>query len=151
MAYVGITADRPSRQHLKGELRGPKGEPISYAWVRNDETPSGASTMKLVFYGKVIRDSGVDGPYHLRNLLLMTFEDNNDCIENPAVDVDFTSPPLTHTAFTDVSINASNEALLEKQKILAEEVAQARAGQYDPNAPIPPGEPVASKDVPPPQ
>ncbi|HEX8952144.1 MAG TPA: hypothetical protein VF945_09890 [Polyangia bacterium] len=151
VAYVGITAERPSRQHLKGELWGPKGEPISYAWVRNDETPSGTSTMKLVFYGKVIRDSGVDGPYHLRNLLLTTFEDNNDRIVNPAVDVDLASEPWPHTMFTDVSINATNETLLEKQQILAQELAQARAGQYDPNQPIPPHEPVASKDVPPPQ
>jgi hypothetical protein len=151
VAYVGITAERPSRQHLKGELWGPHGEPISYAWVRNDETPSGVSTMKLVFYGKVIRDSGIDGPYHLRNLLLTTFEDNNDRLENPAVDVDLASDAWSHSSFTDVSINADNETLLEKQKILAEEVAQAKAGQYDPNHPIPPREPVASKDVPPPQ
>ena len=151
VAYVGITADRPSRQHLKGELWGPRGEPISYAWVRNDETPSGQSTMKLVFYGKVIRDSGVDGPYHLRNLLLTTFEDNNDRLENPAVDIDLASEPWPHTMFTDVSINATNETLLEKQKILAEELSQAKQGLYDPNNPIPPREPIASKDVPPPQ
>lgn len=151
VAYVGITADRPSRQHLKGELWGPKGEPLSYAWVRNDETPAGTSTMKLVFYGKVIRDSGVDGPYHLRNLLLMTFEDNNDRLENPAVDIDLASEAWPHTLFTDASINADNETLREKERILAEELAQAKAGQYDPNQPIPPREPIASKDVPPPR
>ena len=82
---------------------------------------------------------------------MTTFEDNNDRLENPAVDVDLASEAWSHSSFTDVSINADNETLLEKQKILAEEVAQAKAGQYDPNHPIPPREPVASKDVPPPQ
>jgi hypothetical protein len=151
VAYVGIEATAPSRQHLKGELWGPKGEPISYAWVRNDATPVGASTLKLVFYGKVLRDSGVDGPYELRNLLLTTFEDNNDRLETPAVDPAVRTPPWAHTQFTDRAINADNAVLTEKKRILTEELEQAKNGLYDPNDPLPARPTTASKDAPPPE
>jgi hypothetical protein len=151
VAYVGVQGTVPSRQHLKGELWGPHGEPISYAWVRNDATPVGPSTMKLTFYGKVIRDSGIDGPYEVKNLLLTTFDDNNDRIENVAVSPGLTSPAWSHTQFTDVPINGNNEVLNEKKKILGEELEQARAGLYDPNDPLPARPTAANKDAPSPQ
>jgi hypothetical protein len=151
VAYVGIDASAPSRQHLKGELWGPHGEAISYAWVRNDATPVGPSTMKLTFYGKVIHDSGVDGPYEIKNLLLTTFEDNNDRLENPAVSPGLLTPPWSHGQFTDVPINGDNAMLKEKQQILSEELAQAKAGLYDPNDPLPPRPTTVDKHAPPPQ
>lgn len=151
VAYVGIDASHAGIQHLKGELWGPKGEAISYAWVRNDSTPLGPSTMKLTFYGKVIRDSGVDGPYEVKNLLLTSFDENYDRIEDPAVSPGITSPPWSHNQFTDVPINGDNAILNEKKKILGEELDQARAGLYDPNDPIPARPTTVAKDSPPPQ
>lgn len=149
--YVGVTGSAPSRQHLKGELWGGKGEAISYAWVRDDHVHVGLNTMKLVFYGKVIRDSGIDGPYEIRNLLLTTFDDNNDRIENPAVDPQLRTDAYGHTAFTDKSINGDNAMLKEKQQILAEELENAKKGLYDPYDPIPARPSRVSKDSPLPQ
>jgi hypothetical protein len=119
--------------------------------VRDDNVHVGLNTMKLVFYGKAIRDSGINGPYRIKNLLLTTFEDNNDRLENPAVDPGLTTDAYAHTVFTDTPINGNNETLLDKKKILTEELDQARAGLYDPNDPIPPRSTNARKDVPPPQ
>jgi len=136
--YVGVNVTAPSSQGLRGELWGPHGEPIAYSGAHGDHLPVGSSTMKLTFYGKVIRDSGVDGPYHIKNLVLMTTDENSDRFENDPVDPDLSTPPWTHDVFTDRSINGDNPVLLEKKQILTEERDQAKAGLYDPNDPIPP-------------
>ncbi len=148
---VGISATEAGIQHLKGELWGPHDEPISYAWVRNDTTPVGPSTLKLVFYGKVIRDSGVDGPYRIRNLVLTSFDASFDRIENLPVDPGPTTEAYRHDVFTDVPINGNNQVLAEKKQILQEELSQSEQGLYDPNDPIPARPSKADKNAPPPQ
>lgn len=150
--YVGINATASSGTGLKGELWGPEDQPIAYAQERNDHPPLGPSSIKLVFYGKAIRDSGVDGPYRIKNLVLYTNDDNFDHFEADAVDPNLVTDALSHTQFTDVPINGGNEALLEKQKILNEELKQAQAGLYDPNDPVPPRPTTVDKHKsPPPQ
>jgi hypothetical protein len=133
--YAGITATDPSVTLLNAELWGPGDEPISYGWVRNEQTPVGPTTMRIVFYGKVIRDSGVDGPYRIKNLVLSTFDSHMDRIDNPAVDPDLVTGPLKHTDFTDVPINGSNDMLNEKRATLEGELWKAENNRFDPNQP----------------
>lgn len=148
--YVTVQATAPSRQHLRGELWSTRGAPVAYAWVRNDETKVGASEMKLVFYGKTIRDSGQDGPYRIENLLLTTFDDNDDRLENPALDPDLETPAYARTMFTDTPVNADNTVLNEKKKVLEGELAKAESDGYDPKHYEAPPSPRASKAEPPP-
>jgi hypothetical protein len=133
--YVTITSTASNRQHLIAELWGPRDEKIAYAWVRTETGPApvGRSEMKLVFYGKTIRDSGVDGPYQVRNMVLTTvMPDTNDRIANPVVDPGPVTPALLHTQFTDVPINGDNAMLADKQRILEQELQKAEANGYDP-------------------
>jgi hypothetical protein len=148
---VTINATAESRQHLKGELWSAHDDPIAYAWVRNDDTPVGNSEMKLVFYGKLMRDMGIDGPYRVKNLLLTTSDQNWDRLENPAVDPNLLTPPFKHTDFTDVPINGNDPTLTEKRDILEGELAKAQANGYDPNNMEPPPVTKADKNAPPPQ
>jgi hypothetical protein len=137
--YVGIDATAPGRQHLKGELWSAKDDPIAYSWTRNAETPVGSSTMKLVFYGKTIRDSGIDGPYAIKNLILTTYDENADPYANPPVDPGLTTPAFKASSFTDVPINGNNDTLLRKQKTLEGELQKAERDGYDPSRPeLPP-------------
>jgi hypothetical protein len=150
--YVTINATAASLQHLKGELWTTKGDPVAYAWVRNDHTPVGASEMKLVFYGKTIRDSGVDGPYRIKNFVLTTYDAEFTGYANDPVDPSLVTPAYPRTSFTDVPINGDNAALNEKKGVLEGELKKAHGNGYDPNHPDPPGPPSKlPKDSPPPQ
>ena len=149
--YATVKATAPGRFHLKGELWSMRDDPIAYAWVRADATPVGDSTMKLVFYGKTIRDSGFDGPYRVKNLLLTQFEDDNERIVNDPVDPNLVTDAYKRTAFTDVPINGDNPTLNEKKGILEGELNKANHNGFDPNK-RDPGPPTKTpKDSPPPQ
>jgi hypothetical protein len=91
--------------------------------------------MRVVFYGKVIRDSGVDGPYRIKNLVLSTFDSRMDRIDNPPVDPELVTPPWKHATFTDVPINGSNDMLNDKRATLEQELWKAQNNRFDPNQP----------------
>ena len=149
--YATISASAAGRFHLKGELWSMRDDPIAYAWVRADATPVGESTLKLVFYGKTIRDSGFDGPYRVKNLLLTQFEDDNERIVNDPVDPNLVTDAYKRTSFTDVPINGDNPTLNEKKGILEGELKKAQGNGFDPNHPDPPPATKTPKDSPPPK
>jgi hypothetical protein len=149
--YATMNATAPGRFHLKGELWSMRDDPIAYAWVRADATPIGESTMKLVFYGKTIKDGGFDGPFRVKNLVLTQFEDDNERIVNDPVDPNLVTDAYKRTSFTDAPINGDNAALNEKKGILEGELKKAQGNGFDPNHRDPGPPTKASKDVAPPQ
>jgi hypothetical protein len=66
---VAVHIDKPGMYQLRGELFGPAFQPIaeSRATLTLD---SGEQRMELHFFGKVLYDKKVDGPYRLRYLYL---------------------------------------------------------------------------------
>jgi hypothetical protein len=71
VVYVGVRA-REARElwQVRAELHGPRGEEIGFAWG-NQPVPAGESEMRLAFWGKVIHDRGVDGPYRLVHVTMV--------------------------------------------------------------------------------
>jgi hypothetical protein len=67
--YAGVSAKDKAAAQVRAELHGPKGEDIGFAWA-NQDVPRGESEMRLVFYGKVIADSNINGPYRLEHVVL---------------------------------------------------------------------------------
>ena len=62
--------DQPGNYWMYAELwGGPAGSrPIAFARDRFEHLPAGARTLSISFGGAVLHDSGIDGPYLVRNL-----------------------------------------------------------------------------------
>jgi hypothetical protein len=67
---VPADLDRPGTYWMYAELWGGVDgtRPIAFARERFERLPSGARTLSISFGGAIIRDTGVDGPYVVRNL-----------------------------------------------------------------------------------
>jgi len=69
-AEVGVTA--PGRFHLEATLYDASGAQ-ALGWAQTAlELPEGSHWMTLSFYGLILRERGVDGPYLLRHVALST-------------------------------------------------------------------------------
>lgn len=82
-----IEVTRPGRFHLEGTLYDPSGaRGLAEAHTAAD-LPAGRHWLRLVFYGRILHQSGVDGPYLLRFLALSTTTGmpnaKNRLVENP--------------------------------------------------------------------
>jgi hypothetical protein len=67
--HCAVRANEATEIQVRGELHGPGGEDIAFAWV-NATIPEGTTEIALRFWGKAIHDRGIDGPYELRNVVL---------------------------------------------------------------------------------
>jgi hypothetical protein len=67
--HCAVRANEATEIQVRGELHGPGGEDIAFAWA-NAAIPEGTTEVELRFWGKAIHDRGVDGPYELRNVVL---------------------------------------------------------------------------------
>src|SRR5262249_54749421 len=110
-------------------------------WHVEDLAP-GRHLIKLTFYGKVMRDLRANGPFLVRNLVLQTLTPppDGDELANAAVDPVLETRPYRWNQFTDTAINAGNELLQEKQRLLVDEIATAKQNGFDPRDPPPPAE-----------
>lgn len=70
---VQLRVERPGTYFVSAELwGGPTGAlPIAFARERLERLTPGIRHVTLMFGGKIIRDSGIDGPYVVRNVQLM--------------------------------------------------------------------------------
>jgi hypothetical protein len=70
--------------------------PIAFARQRLERAAEGAQRIKLLFGGKVIRDSGVDGPYVVRNVQLLSVDSIPPNQSEPVAELDPT--PAWHAS-----------------------------------------------------
>ncbi len=71
---------------LMAQVFGPNLEPI--AWVRQlEQLPAGRRHMTLEVFGKVLHDTGIDGPYRVRQVLL-TRDYENSSRYDPGVTIE---------------------------------------------------------------
>ena len=70
---VAVDVTLPGRYFVSAELWGPDG-PIAFARQQLGEVKPGRLDVSLLFGGAVIRSSGQDGPYRVRNLELITVD-----------------------------------------------------------------------------
>lgn len=132
--YVDLDVFQPSFEHLRAELWA--GEtPIAEAW-HAETVGAGRTTYRMVFYGKVIRDLGTDGPYTIRHLVLTT-DSSAGRFAAPAVDPVITTASFRVDEFTDAARNADNALLQEQLRLAREQLAEAERGDLDPENPPP--------------
>lgn len=133
--YVDLNVLRPGFEHLRAELWA--GEtPIAEAWHAETVGP-GSTTYRVAFYGKVIRDMGIDGPYTVRHLVLTT-DSNAGRFAAPAVDPVITTAPYRADEFTDAPKNGDSALLQEQLRLARAQLGQAERGEIDPDNPSPP-------------
>ncbi len=95
---VPVHVERAGAYFGYAELWGGASDvPVAFARERV-EWPAGDHTLTLLFGGAVIRESGVDGPYHVRNLRFMRVDSIPPHEERPVDDV-LTTPAWPATAF----------------------------------------------------
>jgi hypothetical protein len=70
---VTLVVDRPGTYFATAELwGGPEaGSPIAFARERLEKLTPGVHHVTLLFGGQIVRDSGIDGPYAVRNVRLL--------------------------------------------------------------------------------
>jgi hypothetical protein len=73
---VGVTVDAPGRFKVIGSLYGPDGERAIAFAQQAVPLERGERSVPLEFFGKILHDAGVDGPYVLRYVML--FEEHPD-------------------------------------------------------------------------
>lgn len=73
---VTVEVQRAGNYFASAELWGGAAadQPIAFARQRLERVGEGAQRISLLFGGKVIRDSGVDGPYVVRNVQLLSVD-----------------------------------------------------------------------------
>ncbi|MGZ3419120.1 MAG: hypothetical protein ACXWUG_25700 [Polyangiales bacterium] len=67
---AGVHVDVPGDYRLIASLYGPDGETAIAFGKAVGTLPVGDTSMTLSFFGKILRDKGIDGPYVLRYLML---------------------------------------------------------------------------------
>lgn len=99
-AEVEVTA--PGRFHLEGTLYDASGTE-ALAWAQTAaELPEGRHWMTLPFYGLILHERGIDGPYLVRNLALSTASAMPNAKNRVARDVHVTAA-YRATQFTDAA------------------------------------------------
>jgi len=103
---VGVTAEQAGNYRVIGSLYAGDGQrSIAFATARAT-LGTGDGDIPLAFFGKVLRDSGIDGPYELRYLML--FEQVSEGTEIPGDTVDnaYTTAAYSASSFSADSYQA---------------------------------------------
>ncbi len=98
---VGVTADQAGTYRLIGSLYSGDGQRAIAFANATSKLPAGDGTIPLSIFGKVLHDTGVDGPYELRYVML--FEQVKPGEEIPGDTVD---PAYTTAAYRAKSFSA---------------------------------------------
>src|SRR5262249_7244505 len=105
---VDVTA--PGRFHLQASLYDASGaEPVAWAQTAAELQP-GHAWMTLPFYGLVLRERGIDGPYLLRHVALATVSTMPNA-KNRLVDYAYRTASYAASGFSDAPFN--DPALLD--------------------------------------
>jgi len=114
---------------LMAQIFGPQMEPI--AWVKQTETlPKGRGVIPLQVWGKVLHDSGIDGPYRVRQVLLT--RDRADSADyDPGVTVEEAYRTKAYR-----SKDFSGADWQEPPRVLQEEITAEHPSQRDKPGPL---------------
>jgi hypothetical protein len=97
---VGVTAQQPGSFRIIGSLYSGDGQrAIAFASTRAT-LPSGDGSIPLAFFGKVLHDSGTDGPYDLRFLMLYEQVAEGTEIPGDTVDNAYTTAAYSASSFS---------------------------------------------------
>jgi hypothetical protein len=97
---VGVTAEKAGHYRVIGSLYAADGErAIAFATAQAD-LGVGDGTLPLQFFGKVLRDSGIDGPYELRYEMLYEQIAMGTEIAGETVDPAYTTGPYKASSFS---------------------------------------------------
>lgn len=132
--HCAVRAAEPTEIQVRGELHGPGGEEIAFAWV-NATIPEGTTDVPLRFWGKAIHDRGVDGPYQLRNVVLGY--PRGRLIGPEAVALAHVTARYAAAQFRSDGYNADNPMFGEQISEYEQVLAKAERGELEPG----PGEP----------
>ena len=100
-AEVEVTAE--GRFHLEATLYSSDGQPLVWAQNALRLTP-GTQWIPLSFYGLILREKGVDGPYVLRYVTLPTTTSMPNA-KNRLVENAYVTQPYAATSFSDQPFN----------------------------------------------
>jgi hypothetical protein len=97
---VGVTAQQPGSFRIIGSLYSGDGQrAIAFASASATLT-AGDGTIPLAFFGKVLHDSGIDGPYDLRFLMLYEQVSQGTEIPGDTVDNAYTTGAYRASSFS---------------------------------------------------
>jgi hypothetical protein len=104
-AEVEVAAN--GRFHIEGSLYAEDGRPL--AWAQTTEAlPPGLQWMRLPFFGLILREREVDGPYVLRYVALSTTTQmpnaKNDLVENAYVTASYAAAAFRDQPFNDPNL-----------------------------------------------
>ena len=103
---VEVNVQATGRFHLQATLYSQDGQPI--AWAQNAlRLAPGVQRIPLTFYGLILREKAVDGPYVLRYVALSTTTGMPNA-PNRLVENAFVTRPYSATTFSDQPFNDPN-------------------------------------------
>ncbi|HEY8038925.1 MAG TPA: hypothetical protein VIF15_03995 [Polyangiaceae bacterium] len=97
---VGVTATQPGKYRLIGSLYAGDGQRAIAFATATTSVEQGDGTVALTFFGKVLHDSGIDGPYDLRYLMLFEQVQEGEEIPGETVDNAYTTAAYRATSFS---------------------------------------------------
>ncbi|MEB2286428.1 MAG: hypothetical protein B6D46_14665 [Polyangiaceae bacterium UTPRO1] len=98
-----VQVDAAARFHLEATLGGPDGTPLS--WAQNaQELEPGTAWIPLTYWGLILREHGVDGPYRLLSVALSTTGEMPNQ-KNDVLSGAYVTGPYRANAFSDRPYN----------------------------------------------
>ncbi len=126
VVHAGVEIVRPAFTHVRLELFAGE-RPIAQAWAAQTPDAAGRRTFDVTFYGKVIRDAGMAGPFTVRHAILTTGGDDGR-FPSPVVDPVLVTRPYPSEVFTDRDKNGGNLLLAEQERLALEDIEAAKHG-----------------------
>lgn len=123
-----IRAHEATEIQVRGELHGPGGEEIAFAWA-NAAIAEGTTEVELRFWGKAIHDRRVDGPYQLRNVVLGY--PRHRLIGPEAVAIAHVTARYSASQFRSDGYNASDPMFASQIAEYEELLAKAEKGELE--------------------
>lgn len=100
---AGVTAKQPGRYRVIASLYGGDGQQAIAFASQTAQLPVGDGTVPLLFFGKILYDRGIDGPYQVRYAMLFEELVGSDVIPGDTVDPAYTTKAYRARDFSDAS------------------------------------------------
>jgi hypothetical protein len=133
VVHAGVEVLHPTFTHVRLELFAGD-QPVAQAWAAERVETAGRRAFDVTFYGKVIRDGGLQGPYTVRHATLTTQGDDGRFPEE-TVDPVLITRAYPLSAFTDRDKNEGNALLAEQERLALEDIEAAKQGIPDSQRP----------------
>jgi hypothetical protein len=119
--YAGIEVDQPGWYLIDCNLFGPGDQPIAWSRHKGDLTQADRE-VRLLYFGKVLTDTGVAGPYHLGQLRGARYVEGRepDLETMPFFEGTYTTKPYRLDQFSDAEWTSDHKdemiQMLEEQQ-----------------------------------